>query len=147
MGARVKRYKALATIFLSLLLLTFLVVGLLDTKVDAQGGVTVFASLRVNNFYRALPRASLTITNASTITATGTFQRLTSTAAVGTSGESLVMKPAGTVLTLINVGSNTITLTETTHLKSAGNVALGATDAATFYSDGTSWYEVGASNN
>lgn len=120
---------------------------------QAQGGVTGFANLRVTNFYRAQPRTAIaftsvgTITNPLFITSTGTYQRLTATTAVGVSGERVVIKPAGTVLTLINVGSNTITITETTHLKSAGNVALGQYDAATFYSDGTNWYQVSASNN
>lgn len=114
---------------------------------DAQGGVTGFANLRITNFYRAQPRTALVVTNNGTINATGTYQRLSSASAVGTAGTNVTVKPAGTILTLVNVGANTITITETGVFTSAGNIALGAGDAATLYSNGAAWLQVGGSNN
>lgn len=114
---------------------------------EAQGGITVFANLRANNFYRALPRTSIAVSNNSAVNPTGTYTRLTAAAAVGTSGANITVEPAGTILVLVNVGSNTITFTETGTLKSAGNIALGATDTAMLVSDGTNWTQVAGSNN
>lgn len=113
----------------------------------AQSGVTDFDNVRVTNFYRAVPRTAIAVTQDATVNATGTFQRLTAAGAVSTSGASITVKPAGTFLVLVNVGSNTITFTETGTLKSAGNIALGALDSATLVSDGTNWYQTAASNN
>lgn len=115
--------------------------------VMAQGGVTGYANLRVTNFYRAQPRTAITLVSDATLNATGTLQQITSAGAVGTSGASITVKPAGTILILLNVGANTITFTETGTLKSAGNIALGALDSATLVSDGTNWYQIAASNN
>lgn len=126
----------------------FLLMGEVDAfaplPVQAQGGVTGYANLRISNFYRAQPRAAITVGNGATVNATGTYQRLT---AAGGVGASLAIKPAGTLLVLVNVGSNTITFTETGTLISAGNIALGQNDSATLISDGTNWFQIAASNN
>lgn len=114
---------------------------------SAQNGVTGFANLRIANFYRAQPRTAITLVSDATLNATGTLQRITSAGAVGTSGANITIKPAGTILILLNTGSNTITFTETGILKSAGNIALGTLDSATLVSDGTNWYQIAGSNN
>lgn len=113
----------------------------------SQGDVTDFTSVRVTNFFRAQPRTALTVTNNGTINVTGSLQLLTAAGAVGTSGDNLTIKPAGTQLVLVNSGSNTITITETANLISAGNLVLGAGDTATLYSDGVDWRQTGFSNN
>ena len=134
-------------VVLSALILGSLLFASLGGIIQAQGGVTGFANLRISNFYRAQPRTAITVTDNATINSTGTYQRLTAAAAVGTSGDNLTTKPAGTLLILVNTGANTITITETANIKSAGNVALGTLDSATFVSDGADWYQIGASNN
>ena len=48
---------------------------------------------------------------------------------------------------VIAAAGSTITISETTGLVSAGNVALGTLDSATFVYRGTSWYQIAASNN
>jgi len=119
-----------------------------QNAVQAQGGVTGFANLRITNFYRTAPRTAIAITNNGYLTATGTNQRITAAyPGVGTSGANIAVKPAGTILILTNVSTNTITFTETGTLISAGNIALGANDSATLLSDGTDWYQIAASNN
>ena len=136
---------AVMGVLVALLLSVFWVPALLPAL--AQGGVTGFSTLRVTNFYRAQPRTALTITMNGSINATGTYQPLTAAGAVSVSGDNLVVEPSGTLLTLVNVGSNTITITETANMVSAGNIALGAGDTATFWSNGSDWYQVAASNN
>lgn len=113
----------------------------------AQTGVTAFSTLRVGKFYRAVPRTAITVTMNALITPTGTHTQLQSASAVATSGASIAVLPAGTILYLVNIGSQTITFTETGTLKSAGNIVLGADDSATLLSDGTNYRQIGASNN
>jgi hypothetical protein len=133
-------------------LLTVVLAALLlfsnPTPSEAQTGVSAFGSVRVGAFYRAYPRTAITVTMNGWLTPTGTYQRIRNTSgAVATSGAKIAVKPAGTVLILVNSGSNSITFTETGTLISAGNIVLGANDSATLMSDGTSYYQVGASNN
>lgn len=113
----------------------------------AQTGVTAFSTLRVGKFYRAIPRTAISVTTSAFITPTGTFQQLESFGSVATSGASIDVLPAGTILHLVNVGSGTITFTETGTLISAGNIVLGPEDSATLISDGESYRQIGASNN
>ena len=88
---------------------------------------------------------TITVGYQGTITPTGMYQLLTATAPRGTS--SVADPTAGRVVTLVNVGSQTITLTDTGTLKLAGNVALGQYDSVTLLGDGTNWIQVGTSNN
>lgn len=141
------RFRVFASgLAIALLLLVSLLLGP-SFIAQAQGGVTGYANLRISNFYRAQPRTAITVTANGTVNPTGTYTRLTAAAAVGTSGANITVKPAGTILFLVNVGSNTITFTETGTLKSAGNIALGATDTAILVSDGTNWTQLSGSNN
>lgn len=88
---------------------------------------------------------TITLGYAGTITPTGMYQQLTAAAARGTS--SVANPTAGRIVTLVNIGSNTITLTDTGTLKLSGNVALGQYDAVTLFGDGTNWIQVSTSNN
>lgn len=139
-----KRVKAFVLTLIVALALAFAPV---TQFVQAQGGVTGFSTLRLTNFLRLQPRADITVTNNGAIDATGSYQKIRAATAVGTAGTNVVVEPAGTVLTLINVGANTITITETGVFTSAGNIVLGAGDSATLYSNGAAWQQVGASNN
>jgi hypothetical protein len=131
-------------------LIVLLVIAALSIPVNqvfGQGGVTVFSNLRITGFYRAQPRTALTVTMNGTINSTGTYQRLTAAGAVSVSGDNVTIKPAGTILTLVNAGAQTITITETANIKSAGNLVLGTLDTATLISDGSDWYQLAGSNN
>lgn len=120
---------------------------MLPPEVLGQGGVSTFSTLRVTNFFRAQPRTALIVAANGTINSSGSYQRIAATAAVGTAGTNITIKPAGTILTLVNVGAQTITITETGVFTSAGNIVLGAGDSATLYSNGAAWLQTGASNN
>jgi hypothetical protein len=85
-------------------------------------------------------RSALTIGESGTITPTGGYQRLTSAGNVGTS--SITGHVEGRILILQNIGSNTITLTDTGTLKLSGNAALGAGDPVILMSDGTNWIQI-----
>jgi hypothetical protein len=85
-------------------------------------------------------RSALTIGESGTITPTGVYQRLTSASNVGTS--SITGHVEGRILILHNIGSNTITLTDTSTLKLSGNAALGNLDSVVLMSDGTNWIQI-----
>lgn len=87
-----------------------------------------------------------TISAGGTITPTGAYHQITSAAANGTSSIAGV-STAGRVLVLVNVGSNTITLTDTGTLKLSGNAALGQFDNITLISDGTNWVQLAKTDN
>lgn len=93
------------------------------------------------------PQAALTLTMNGYLTPTGTLQLVTAAGAVSVSGANIAPGTAGDMVILLNTGANTITFTETTGLISAGNIALGTLDSATLVYRGTSWYQIGASNN
>ena len=111
------------------------------------GSVQSTTSVQVGTFLRLQQSATVTLTENAALNPTGTFQAISSAAGVATSGNSITIKPAGTVVMLLNIGGQTITFTETGILKSAGNIVLGTLDSATLLSNGTNWYQIGASNN
>lgn len=117
------------------------------TTVNASRDVYAGRDLFVGGFATLEPQATATITNGGWLTPTATLVPLTAQEGVGMSGANIAVQPAGTLLMLLNVGANTITFTETGTLVSAGNIALGAGDSATLVSNGTNWYQTGASNN
>ena len=93
------------------------------------------------------PQVTLTLTMNGWLTPTGAVQLVSSAGNVSISGGRIAPGSQGQLLTLVNVGSNTVTLTETTGLISAGNIALGPLDTATFVYRLVNWYQTAASNN
>jgi len=83
---------------------------------------------------------TITVTPGSTITPTGMYQRITSATNAGTS--AIANPTAGRLLIVVNVGSNTITLTDTGTLKLSGNAALAQYDAIQLLGDGTNWIQI-----
>lgn len=141
-----RQFKLLLLSFIIAFVLAFPVINM-GNALQAQGGVTGFANIRITNFYRAAPRTTMVLTSGSTVNASGTNQPISSTAAIFTSGALITVKPAGSLLILTNVGSQSITFTETGTLISAGNLVLGQHDSATLLSNGTNWRQIAASNN
>lgn len=111
----------------------------------ATGDVSSAARIIVGTFINETKATTVTVTNGGTITPTGTFQPLTSAGNVGTS--SLAGCVSGRLLVLVNLGSNTITLTDTSTLKLSGNAALATNDNVTLLCDGVNWNQVGKSDN
>lgn len=111
----------------------------------ASGAMSTGGNMSTALFYKATNQGNLTITEGVAFTPTGTFQGLTAAGSVST-GQMTVL-PTGSIVTLINFGSNTITLTETSNTVQAGDVALGQYDNITYFSDGTRMIQVAATNN
>ena len=97
------------------------------------------------------PPATQTIAGGSTITADacGGLKRLTATGAVTTSTTSTFTAPgtapSGCLMTVCNVGANTITLDTNAEFKSLGaaDIALGPDDCTQVGNDGTVWRSTG----
>ena len=94
----------------------------------------------------ASKKTVVVVTSGGTLTPTGMYQPISSTTAVGTSSIAGVAT-AGRVLVIVNVGSQTVTFTDTSTLKLAGNAALGQYDNLTLLGDGTNWIQVAKTDN
>lgn len=144
---RIRKWGAVTLIPLLAMAALLILLHAPPAAITAQPSETTFTSLRADDFLRVSTKPVRVVTMNGTLNPFGTHQPISSTAAVATSGANITVKPSGSLLILRNVGANTITFTETGTLISAGNVALGAGDSATLVSDGTNWYQIGASNN
>lgn len=117
---------------------------------DVTENVTAFKVSATNYIQTAnlglTQQSTQTITAGGTITPTGAYHQIIATAARGTSSVAGV-NAAERVVTLVNVGSNTITLTDTGTLKLGGNAVLGQFDSLTLLSDDTNWIQLSKSDN
>lgn len=102
--------------------------------------------LTVADFANITAQNAIALTSASTLTATGSLQPISSVAAAYIDGGTKIAHVTD-YLILVNTGAQTITFTETTGLISAGNIALGAGDSATLVWANSGWIEIAASNN
>lgn len=117
--------------------------------VVSDGGLTLSDDdLAVADDLRIAPQTGITLTMNGWLTPTGSLTLIQSAGAVSIDGGAKIADgTAGDILILLNVGGQTITISETTGLVSAGNIALGTLDSATFVWRGSTWYEIAASNN
>lgn len=115
--------------------------------ISTNNSVVAYGATSVGTFLSLQPGAVRVVTNGGTITPLASYQPISSTTAVGTS--DIAAAGAGTVLRLINVGTQTITLTDTGTLYLSGNIALGANDSLLLMSKGTGegWVQIGTSDN
>ncbi len=102
--------------------------------------------LTVADFVNVTAQGVITLTMNGTLTATGSLQPITAAGAVNLDGGTKIAHVTD-YLILVNIGSQSITFTETTGLISAGNIALGAGDSATLVWANGGWIEVASSNN
>lgn len=121
----------------------------LDVRRDLAVGddLTVADDAVMGGMMNLAAQSAISLTMNGYFTPTGAFQPVESAGAVSVSGANFAPGVPGDLLIVVNIGGSTITFTETTGLISAGNVALGTLDSATFVYHGTNWYQIGASNN
>lgn len=112
----------------------------LSDDLTVADDATVTDDLTVVGDLTLSPSSAETIGYDEQIDPTASFHKITAAAARGT--DNIAIGTAGDVLVLLNVGSNTITLTDTGTLLLSGNAALGQNDSIVLLSDGTSWYQI-----
>jgi len=134
-------------------------IGAAGTDFDASGGlatannitvtgnVSATALLSAGTFMEADPQSAQTIANGTgDVAPTGTYHQITSAGNVGNT-LSVSGFSAGYLAVLVNIGSSTITITDTGTTMLTGNIALGQYDTLTLLFDGTNWLEISASDN
>lgn len=109
------------------------------------GAVASDASLTAGTFGIYTEQSVIEATDGGYITATGTYQPITSTGNVGLS--SVAVLTVGKIVILTNESNTTITITDTGTTMLSGDTALGQYDTLTLLSDGTNMIEIGQTNN
>ena len=109
------------------------------------GAVGLSAGLTVATIGNFTAATAISCTNGGYITATGTYQPLTSAGNVGLS--SVAIGTAGDLLVLINSANTTITISDTSTTMLTGDIALGQYDSLTLWCDGTNWLQISTANN
>lgn len=87
---------------------------------------------------------SLTVTAGGTVTPTASMQMLSAAGAVSA---GMGLGTSGQIVTLINSGTNAITISDTVNSQLSGNIALGQYDSLTMIFDGTYWIQLATANN
>ena len=112
-----------------------------------SGNVTASGLITVGTFLQLSPGAPQTIiTGTAGITPTTSLHQLTSAGTVANT-MSVTGFTAGQVVILVNVGSNTITITDTGTTMLSANIALGQYDTLMVYFDGTNWVQISTADN
>lgn len=111
---------------------------------DVGGNMEVVDHLLTQEHFYMIPPAVVTVTDGGIITPTGAVVELTAAGAVGA---ELAAASDGQFLILINTVAQTITISETTGVRIAGDFAMGQYDTLTLIGQGVSWHEVARSNN
>ncbi len=111
---------------------------------DVTGNLEVVDHLLTQEHLYMIPPAAVTVTDGGIITPTGAVVELT---AAGTVASSLAPAGDGQLLILINTANQTITVSETTTARMAGDFAMGQYDTITFIGQGVTWHETARSNN
>jgi hypothetical protein len=120
--------------------------GLLTADdVTSVDDITVGDDLGVGGWGTFTKQSTTVVSDGSTITPLGTYAPISATATTGTS--DIANPTAGRVLLIVNVGSATITLTDTGTLKLGGNAALGQYDTLSLLGDGTNWVQLSKADN
>ena len=111
---------------------------------DVSGNLEVVDHLLTQEHFYMIPPAAVTVTDNGIITPTGAVVELT---AAGTVASSLAPAGDGQFLILINTANQTITISETSTARIAGDFAMGQYDTLTLIGQGVTWHEVARSNN
>ena len=104
---------------------------------------TIGTQLQVGTWLRALPQASIVITTAHPLTPTGTFQVVTTTAAITiTDSAAIAYASAGDILCLLNESDYTISLSTTTNVDIPSQLDWAADDMLVLIAKDGKWYPV-----
>lgn len=113
---------------------------------DLTGDLAVGGDLTLTGLANFTPGDVITVTQAmTTFQATGVIQPIAAAGAV--SFGALGTPTTGSLLIVVNTGAQTVTISETASIVSAGNIALGAGDTAVYAYVGTKWYQIGPVGN
>lgn len=117
--------------------------GAVSTGALTPASVASTAGVTAGSFLVLTPRTAITVTTAA-FTPTGSYQPIASASWVT---PTINILGAGTVLRLVNTGTNNITIADTSIQMLSANIVLGQYDSLALMSDGTNWIQVATSDN
>ena len=113
-------------------------------NLSSSGDVALGGALNTGTFVVNGSGGNLAVVEGTPLAAVRSFQQIS---AAATAGVTVTTLAKGTELTLLNMGSNTITISDTGTTMLESNAALGQYDTLTLISDGTNMVELARSNN
>ncbi len=116
---------------------------LVTGSLSVTSNSTLGEDVLVDNYQSFTKQTRIVVTDGSTITPLGTYTPISSTATTGTSAITAGER-AGQLLILHNVGSSTITLTDTGTLHLTGNGTMTSDDSTMLIWDGSAWNQIAA---
>ena len=121
--------------------------NLSGATVAATGAVSATGNIGVGAFIVQTKQGTVTVTAGGVITPTGTYQPITAGGAVSTTLVTTKTLSTGTVVRLINVGSQAITLgnyktANYDTMRLNADLVLGQYDSAALQFDGTYWVQI-----
>ena len=116
---------------------------LVTGSLSVTENTTLGTDVLVDNHTRFTKQTRIVVTDGSTITPLGTYTPISATATTGTSSITAGLI-AGQLLILHNIGTATITLTDTGTLHLTGNGTLTADDSTILIWDGSAWQQLAA---
>ena len=139
--------------FLAVALFVVILVGVQLTPQPAKAApskalfptVASTGVMRAGTDFRLTAQTSITVTNASTLSPTGTYQPVTASGTVTLT--SITIDTQGTVLLVYNTSSGSVIVPDSGILKLGGARTLGQNDVLYLFSDGTNWVEIALGNN
>jgi hypothetical protein len=107
--------------------------------------LTVTDDATIASALNLTPGTVVTITQSATLVPNGSLQPIASAGAVSF---GVITAPSnGNVLLVVNTGAQTITISETASIVTAGNLALGSGDTVLFAYIGTKYYQMAPIGN
>lgn len=116
-------------------------------NVAATGNVNSTGANVTGTFNRITKNTIITVTAASIITPTGSYQPITAAGVITDATLAASGFTAGDVVTIVNNGSNSITILDTGTAKLASDAALGQYDSLRVIFDGTNWVQISRGDN
>lgn len=115
--------------------------------ISTDGSVVAYGASSVGTFLALTPGTTQVINNGGSLTPVSSNQPVSSSVAAGTS--DIGATAAGTILRIVNVGSQTITFTDTGTLRLSADIVLGQYDSLMLMSAGVGqgYIQMGTSNN
>jgi hypothetical protein len=105
-------------------------------------------TLTANTTSKWTEQTGITLTSATTLTATGSAQPIRSAGNIGFGAiAGCAANTAGQLMVVVNDTNTTITMTDSTTLRLTGNLALGQHDTALLYCNGAQWIQLATANN
>lgn len=116
-------------------------------NVSTDGNMTVYGAQSVGTFLYLSQGTQITLTMAGTLTPTASYQPVVAAGNIGLS--DITSAPAGALLRVVNVGTPTITFTDTGTLRLSSTITLGQYDSLLLMSAGVGqgWIQMGSSDN